>query len=234
MADQLNYTGAVDIYDPELFADTTDLAGINLYSNTGGRKKITGQVVANKSLEIGDLSALTELDGSAGNVLDPNDLISIRDVSTNQNKVIKASNLSGSSLSTYALVSNKLFVTGSAGITGALAGGVLTITIPAGGILTGGSFEFVAADATYSNGVLISNGIKIRINNTANGTVVLKQFAPMVYVRTNATTIDLNNPTRLDQTLTFNSLSDEMAAGITSFVVKDIPSNAGAGGTIVF
>lgn len=236
MADELAYTGPIDIRDPELFTPVTDITQMNLYSRKGGtRKLIEGQVVANEAIAKGDISELSEMDGTAGNVLDPaNDVVIIQDTSSNTNKKVIVANLAGTSLSTYSLLANRVHVTGSAGITAALAGGVLTITIPASGILTGGSFDFTAADATYSNGTLISDAIKIRFDNTAtSATFPIKMFAPIAFAKT-AGTINGTSPANINSSLILNGGTDEHGGGITSFFIKDVPSNASAGGIISF
>ena len=231
----LNNSDPKDVLDPELFTAETSLLNVNFYSQKGDvRTLMTGQTVADQSISIGDVDALVEMDESTTALtVDPAvDYVLVRDTSTGLNRKVLVNNLGGAGISTYALVSNRLFVTGTTGITAAIAGGVLTITIPAGGALTGGSFNFLAGDASYT-GTNISNGLKILVDDTANGAVISRQFQPSVYTNTN-TNISATDPAIYNTSLTLNSMIDEFGSGLSSFVIRDVPAGAPSGGIIIF
>lgn len=142
----------------------------------------------------------------------------------------------GTSESTYNLLSDSVKVTGSAGITAALASGVYTITIPLGGVLRNFEIDVEVGDATYANG-LVTNSVKVKIDNSANnaagnGTDAGLAFSPAFLARTAAGAITSGNPLQWNVAINTAIQSDEWAAGVRSWIFQQIPGNAAAGGII--
>ncbi len=142
----------------------------------------------------------------------------------------------GGSTSTYNLLSDAVKVTGSAGITAALASGVYTITVPASGVLTHFEVNVEVGDATYANG-LVSNSVKVKIDNSANnaagnGNDAGLTFSPVFLARTAAGAINAGNPLQWSVPINTAIQSDDWSAGIRSWIFQQIPGNAAAGGVV--
>lgn len=143
---------------------------------------------------------------------------------------------SGINLSTYDLLAGTLKVNGTSGITAAYASGVYTLNIPSGGHLSSFLLDVVVGNAVYTNGV-VSNAVKIKINNSlnnsvSNGTNAALSFTPQFLARTSAGTVNAGNPLQWNAAINTAIVSDEWSAGVTSWVFPNIPANASAGGII--
>ena len=138
--------------------------------------------------------------------------------------------------STYDLLSGDVKVTGSSGITAGFSAGVFTITMPAGGVLRCLEIDVEVADAVYTNG-LVSNAVKVVIDNSANNDVANNNdagliFNPVFRARTAAGTINSGNPLQWNAAINTSIQGDEHGGGIRSWIFQQVPANASAGGFI--
>lgn len=163
--------------------------------------------------------------------------VTLADASTISDTITLPSSGGGLSASTYDLLSGKLKVTGSAGITATNVAGTLTIIVPLDAALLNFEVDVEVADAVYTNG-LISDGFRVKVDNSANNTVgnntnASLAFTPIFMSRTSAGTITAGNPLQWNVAINTAIMTDQKAAGISSWIFPNIPSNASAGGFIL-
>lgn len=128
-------------------------------------------------------------------------------------------------------IGNNVTIVGSAGITTSLSGGVLTVTVPAGGYFSNMRVDVQVSDCTYAVGT--TGGFKVKVDNTANSLSI--GLNPTFYKRTGSGAVNSGNPLTNDFTINSNAFSDEDdLVGISSIVFPEVATDATEGGVIQF
>lgn len=222
-----NNVDLVNIVDVEEFDLATTLEELSLVSRRSNlNKRILGESLP--ALIAANEDALGVFTGTTI----PDDSTIKEALQALETEVESLSVATGMVFTHQSLLSGDLHVEASGAITATLTSGVLEITIPAGGSLKCGQFEFETGDALYTNS-LVSGGIKLRIVNTANNAPLALQ--PYVMSKSSSGAISASNPLQYNTSINLAIVSDEYSSsGITSWAIQQIGTNAPAGGFLYF